>query len=328
MNPSCHIDVSVIIVSYNTLSYLQRSIASVAEGFRKYTAEVVVVDNNSQDGSREWLQTQPHIRSILNATNTGFAVANNQAIEVRRGRHCLLLNSDAFMHPGCGDRLVAFLESHPKAGLAVPTFEYENGVWQQSFGYFPSLWRMLSTLVGWQSLTHVYYRWRDKYYPLSQPSRQDYGEGAGLLIRDEVIRGLGGLSPDYFFYAEDIDYNLRATRAGWQTWWVPTARLTHVRGASLARKDTALGAERKLRGLVKFTHHYYSPVEARAVFFLQYLHLQKLVYLAEVAAKLPGFKYHAASRLPLYRVNRNLYRKSISHPKYKTLVEQVLAYKA
>lgn len=314
------VDVSVIIISYNTLAYLQRSAQSVAGGFRRYAAEVIVVDNGSSDGSREWLQGQPRLRAVLNPANVGFAAANNQAIALRRGRHCMLLNSDAFLHPGCGDTLVDFLDGHPRAGLVVPTFEYEGGIWQPSCGDFPSLRSALAVLLGWRAIAHAYYRWRDRRPPPMRPSRQGYGEGAGLLIRDRVLEQIGGLAPAYYFYGEDAEYCMRAARAGWQTWWAPAARLTHVRGASLSRKDIAASAERQLLGVMRFMGEHYPPTMVRAAFVVMVLQHLKMVILGRLAARLPGAGGEIARRLPLYDAHYRLYRKYLGPRGYADLV--------
>lgn len=316
-------DVSIIIVSYNTLAYLQQSISSVARGFRRYTTEIIVVDNGSTDGSLEYLVSLPYIRLITNSKNLGFPEANNQALKVARGKHYYLLNSDAFFHEACGDLQMDFILAHSEVGLVTPTFEYLNGSWQQSFGDFPTLWRGIQNLLGKDILLTAYYSLMHQQRVNLKPRRVDYGEGAGLLIRGEVKRDIGGLSTDYFFYGDDIDYALRAAKAGWQTWWVPQACLTHVRGGSLKMKDFEAGLERQFTYFMRFWVFNYSPTTVRWGFIFKCLYWQRMVWGALCLAWMPKIGEWVKGRLQRYRVARDLHWCYFPRNRFHKLIEKV-----
>ncbi|PLS79891.1 MAG: hypothetical protein CYG59_10825 [Chloroflexi bacterium] len=318
-----HPDVSVIIVSRNTQDYLRRSIESIQLGFQRYTVEIIVVDNASTDGTVEYVRSLPNVRLIANQTNTGFAEANNQAFKIARGEHYFLLNSDAFMHQSCGDILLDFMRKHSRAGLIVPTFEYVGGRWQPSFGSFPTVSRALQALLGIENVQILVYRLLDKYHRrLLRPKRVDYGEGAGLLIRGEVLREIGGISTDYFFYSEDVDFNLQAARAGWQTWWVPQARLTHVRGGSLSQKDFEAGLHMKFRSSMKLLLRHYSKRQVRLTYFLRFCYHQRVLWSLKLLALLPGTSRFMRYRLDKYRIVRDLYLTYLPARRFYSYIEE------
>jgi GT2 family glycosyltransferase len=315
-------DVSVIIVSLNTLAYLQQAIHSVKLGFKRYTTEIIVVDNGSTDGSVDYVALLPHVRLIANNINVGFAKANNQAFAVAQGQHCFLLNSDAFLHESCGDVLVDFMVRHSKVGLVVPTFQYTNSHWQPSFGSFATVRRGVQALLGIENIRFAVYHALDTWQRSAlRPKRVDYGEGAGLLIHDEVRRAIGGLAEDYFFYHEDMDYCLRAAKAGWQTWWVPMARLTHVRGGSLSSRNFEAGLQRKLRSFIQFIVRNSSKKEARLVFFLRYLYHQRLLLTVQMLSRTPVLRAWTNDRLHKYQVVKDVYQQYLPPSRFWKLVK-------
>jgi len=319
-------DVSVIIISFNTLDYLKRSIASVALGFQRHTFEIIVVDNGSTDGSLEYLRSEPFIRLIENQENRGFPVANNQAMEIAVGQHYFLLNSDAFLHESCGDLMLDFLLTHPRVGLVVSTFEFLHGGWQQSFGDFPTLYRGVQKLLGrdiletaWYNLMH---RWGRN---ILRPQRVDYGEGAGLLIRGQVKQDIGGLSADYFFYGDDVDYALRASKANWGTWWLPQAHLTHVRGGSLRMKDYEAALKKQYKYFMRFWVSNYSPRSVRVGYILKCLYWQRMVWGARFLAWLPVIGNRVQTRLQKYQIARDMHWQNLPKDRYDQLIQSVKA---
>ena len=214
--------------------------------------------------------------------------------------------------------------THPKVGLVVPTFEYLNGNWQPSFGAFPTIWNAVEALLGIRDLRVLFYFWVHKWARSAlKPQRVDYGEGAGLLIRDAVRRAIGGLLTEYFAYGEDLDYCFRAAKAGWRTWWVPGARLTHVRGASLARKDPENGRKVKFLALTRFLVRNYSLVEARVVFILWCLNLQRMLLAIQLGTAIPGLKEQFGDRLTAYRVVRDLYWHHLPWERFQALLSEI-----
>jgi len=218
----------VIVLQWNGWEYTRDCLASLAA--RTYPeAEVVVVDNGSTDGSAEAARAAagPGVRVIENAENLRFAEGNNVALrEALRARadYALLLNNDTLVDPGFLEPLVGFLEAHPRAGAAAPLICYSeprDRVWFA--GGRVSLWLGLTAHRGLRQTDRGQFR---------APRRCGYLTGCALLVRREVLERVGMLDPDYYIYAEDADFSLRARRAGYSLWCVPAARVWHRISAS------------------------------------------------------------------------------------------------
>lgn len=202
---------SVIIVSYNTKSLLEKCLESIrASTLDKKAYEVIVIDNGSTDGSAK-------LAMIKNKQNLGYAVANNQGIKIARGEYILLLNSDTEVKPTALEALVNFMDFHSQAGIASAQLLNPDGSIQPSGGYLPRL----SNITLWMFFIDGYHIQNPAYY---QKTRQvGWVQGAALIMRKSV----GLLDENIFMYGEDVELCLRAKKAGWQVWTVATAQVIH-----------------------------------------------------------------------------------------------------
>lgn len=229
--------VHVVIVSYNTRELLRRCLHSLGDELNLIGA-VTVVDNASGDGSVEMLRADfPCVQVEANAENPGFAVAVNQVLLRHAEHHVLLLNPDTEVHPGSLSRLVNVLEGHPQAGIVGPS-EARPGRADPalSAGHQPRLWRLFTHYSGISRFS------RDRpalegFYLLrgiNNDCTREVGwvSGSCMLVRSDVVQCLGPMTERWFMYAEDLEYCLRATRAGYSIWHVPEATITHCVGAS------------------------------------------------------------------------------------------------
>ncbi len=226
-------DVSVIIVNWNTRDLLERCLTTAQANAGALSLELVVVDNASSDDSVAMTRARfPGARLIANTANVGFARANNQGAAEAHGRYLLLLNSDAFLQPGALEALVQVADAQPRAGLVGAHLRNADGTFQASHTPFPSLGREFLILSGLGRLAY------GRYFPSRGPDEArgpqsvDYVEGACLLVRPEAYAAVGGLDEGYFMYAEEVDLCYALRRAGWQVWYHPQARVTHLGGAS------------------------------------------------------------------------------------------------
>jgi GT2 family glycosyltransferase len=243
---SRRIDVSVVVVSYNTRDWLGRCLASIPAAARDNTVEVIVVDNASRDGSADAVADAfPEAQVIRNSENVGFGRAVNQGAKFARGEYVMLLNPDGNLEPHAIDRLVGFARSNPQyvicGGRTVsPTGELDP----RSCWAAPSLWSLacgatlLSTLRPGS--------------PLFDPEAMgDFGRdharqvdivtGCLLLASLEDWRSLGGFDERYFVYGEDADLCLRATaQTGRACAITPDAVMVHAVGASSASRPDKL----------------------------------------------------------------------------------------
>jgi GT2 family glycosyltransferase len=226
-------DLSVVVVSYNTRELLARCLRSIAETVRGLSVEVIVVDNASTDDSAMMVAREfPDARLLVNRANRGFAQANNVGIAQCSGRYVLLLNSDAILHAGAAQAMTALLDAHPEAGAVGGMLLNPDGSFQGSHADFPRLTDELLLLVGAP-------RWlRPKTYPSRGEAdsqvrcRTGWVSGALLLLRREALAGVGLLDERFFMYAEEMDLCYRLRRMGWDVYYEPAARATHWGGAS------------------------------------------------------------------------------------------------
>ena len=224
-------DISVIIINWNTRDLLLSSIRSVYETLRDISFEIWVVDNGSTDGSQEAVKTGfPMVHLIENTQNRGFAAANNQALTQMTGRYALLLNSDATLTDGAAAHLLAFMESTPTAGMACGQLLNLDGSRQNSIANFPTLLTLISNETLLRILLPDNYPSKRRYYP--GPIPIESGIGACLMIRKAAMDSVGIFDENFFFFFEETDWAYRMRRANWQIYFVPSARILHAQGKS------------------------------------------------------------------------------------------------
>jgi N-acetylglucosaminyl-diphospho-decaprenol L-rhamnosyltransferase len=237
-DPDPSLDLSVIIVSYNTSDLLSNCLASIEAWFEASdtTGEVIVVDNASTDGTSAMLKRRfPSVRLITNGHNAGFAAANNQGMRWARGRHMLLLNPDTTVVADAFGALSSFLDKHPDAGIAGPRLRYPDGSTQSSRRRFPT------RLTGFLESTLIQDYWSDnrvlrRYYMADTSDGErhdvDWLVGACLIVRREAIESAGLLDERYFMYSEEIEWCYRIKQHGWRVVYVPDATVVHHEGSS------------------------------------------------------------------------------------------------
>jgi GT2 family glycosyltransferase len=253
-------DVTVAVLSWNARGYLRRCLASLYQpddesvqaawtkaGYvtmpsspERVSWETVVVDQESLDGSPEMVEAEfPEARLVRQKPNLGFAGGNNVAYGHAAGRYFLLLNSDTVVHPGWLTALVEYADAHPRVGLIGPKLLNPDGSLQYSCRRFPSLGAGLfrHTPLEWLAPKNRFtadYLMRD--WPHDEPREVDWLSGACLMARREMIEEIGPLDDGYFMYFEDVDWAMRAHRAGWEVCYVPEPVVIHEIGRSSDRR--------------------------------------------------------------------------------------------
>jgi len=229
------VDLSVIIVSWNTRDLLADCLRSLYANPLPGNAEVWVIDNASTDGSVEMVESCfPMVRLIANLENLGFARANNQALQMCSGRYILLLNPDTEIRPGALQTLMQFMDRNPRAGGAGPYLLNSDGSLQVSCYPLPTLFRELWRLFYLDNLFPVgVYQMRDWNH--NQPRQVEVLKGACIILRRQALEQVGLFDEDYFIYTEEVDLCYRFTRAGWPLYWVPRAKVVHFGGQSVEK---------------------------------------------------------------------------------------------
>ena len=235
------IDVSVLIVSWNTRALTSACLASLPRAAGPVRWDAWVIDNASSDDSVAAIRNGfPDAHIIENATNVGFAAANNQGIRASSGRYVLLLNSDTVMAAGSLADLVGFADQRPAAGVVGPMLVNPDGSYQSGPTPFPSLWTELMSVTG------VGRRLSFRGYPSRRAGKSrtacktDYVVGACMLARRKAVDAVGVLDEGYFMYSEEPDWCWRMKEHGWETWFSPDARVTHFGGQSTRQVKDAM----------------------------------------------------------------------------------------
>ncbi|GAB4563051.1 MAG: glycosyltransferase family 2 protein [Anaerolineae bacterium] len=237
------IDLSIIIVSWNTADYLAACLTSIEAVIRRdedsltfderrRTLEVIVVDNASADGSQRLVSERFSWATLIeNETNIGFAAANNAGIRQARGRYIMLLNSDTEVHPGAMETLLRFMEERPAAGACGPRLLNTDGTLQPSCTPMLTpgreLWRLLFLDQIAPRASYPMARWDP-----GTPRPVEVIKGACMVLRRDALDAVGLLDESYFMYTEEVDLCFRLAAAGWELWWVPQAVVTHHGEAS------------------------------------------------------------------------------------------------
>lgn len=232
-------NLSIVIVSWNVRSLLERTLASLPAAVGDLVWEAIVVDNGSTDDTVEQLSPRfADVHWLANPDNPGYARANNQGLALAQGDFLLLLNPDTEPAAGSLAALVTFLANHPAAGIVGPALVLPDGTPQPyGFGGDPTPTYLLRR--NGQRLLRLgpLHNWG-----AATAAAVDWVSGACLLLRRAVYAQIGGLDEAMFMYFEDNELCLRARQAGWQVWREPAARVMHVGGQSLRQNRQAPAA--------------------------------------------------------------------------------------
>jgi len=230
------IDLSVIIVNFNTRHLLRDCLLSLQKGNDAVCLETIVVDNGSTDGSSEMVAEEfPQVRLIRNQTNEGFAKPNNQGLRIAQGRYLMLLNSDTIVRPHALETLVRFMDEHLDAGACGPRIVFPDGRLQPSCRSFPSLWRHFCDMTGLETLfpKSIFGNFETRF-TYDRDMEVDQPMGAALLVRRKVFQDVGYLDERFAIYYNDVDWCLRIQQAGWKIYFVHNAEIIHYGGKTTA----------------------------------------------------------------------------------------------
>ena len=252
---------TVVIVNYNVCYYVEQCLESVFRATEGMDSEVFVVDNDSTDGSVDYLSRRfaGRITLIDSHKNLGFARANNIAIRQSTGQYVLLLNPDTFVGEDALRQAVDFIDAHPKAGgVGVMMHNSDGTLAPESRRAIPTPWVSLLKMLGFSK------RYYMSHLPWDQPAQIEAMSGAFCLLRREALDAVGLLDQDYFMYGEDIDLSYRILKQGYENWYVP-APIVHYKGESTVRSS------------YRYVHVFY---DAMLIFFRKhYGHLSLFVTL-------------------------------------------------
>lgn len=233
---------SVVIVNYNVKHFIEQCLFSVLKASENIACEVFVVDNNSVDGSVTLIKEKfPQINLIVNKINTGFSVANNQAIKLAKGEYVLLLNPDTVVQEDTFTKILAFMDAHPEAGgLGVKMLDGQGNFAPESKRGLPTPEVAFYKMFGFSRFfpkSKRFGRYHLSFLPENQMNEIDVISGAFMLIRKSVLDTIGLLDETFFMYGEDIDLSYRIKKAGFKNYYFPETQIIHYKGESTKRSS-------------------------------------------------------------------------------------------
>jgi GT2 family glycosyltransferase len=241
-----HPDLSIVIVNYNTRQLLDDCLASLFAAEQPVGgAEIIVVDNDSRDGSQAMVQAKyPAVQLIASEVNRGFSAANNLGTAVASGRTVLFLNSDTRVAAKALTEPVEYLLNHSDVGALTVRLIYPNGERDpDNHRGFPTPWNAICHFSGLNRLfpnDPRYNGYFQSYQNMAETHAVDVIAGSYMLMPLALCRELGGWDETYFFYGEDIDFCYRIRQAGYQIIYYPHVEVLHYKGASSGlRKESA-----------------------------------------------------------------------------------------
>lgn len=259
--------VSVIIVNYNVKYFLEVCLHSVLRAGEGGDIEVIVVDNNSKDGSAEMVKEKfPSVVYIANADNVGFSKANNQGVAIAKGEYILFLNPDTVMPEDFFTKTLPYLDANLAVGSLGPRLIDGKGQFApDSKKSFPSLSVALFKTTGLNKLFSKS-TFFNKYYSVHvgehETAAVDVLSGCCMLVRVSAMQKAGGaFDEDYFMYCEDVDLSYRINKAGYKNMYYPEVDLIHYKGES-TRKATLSYVRIFNEALVTFVKKHYSKQNA------------------------------------------------------------------
>lgn len=266
-------DVSVVVVTWNSLSYLERCLASV----RSY--ETIVVDNGSTDGTVAFVSERFPNVVLIEQENRGMGGGNNAGMRAAHGRYLLLLNADAWVVGDGVAALAAAADAHPRAAVLGPRLRNPDGTLQRSVRGDPTLWRLATEYLFLRKLaprSRLFNAFYGGGFSYDREAEVESLYGPALLVRREAADEVGLFDESFFMFSEETDWLYRFRQAGWTVLFTPAAEVVHVGGASHGGR---LYVE-NLRGILRFLakHHGLSESERARRLLLLALRLRLLIF--------------------------------------------------
>jgi GT2 family glycosyltransferase len=265
-------DISFIIVNWNTSQLLLDCLRSIATTVSGLASEIFVVDNGSTDGSVNAVKEQfgDRVVIIANSGNRGFARANNQALSRAQGNYIVLLNTDTILQDGSIRTLIDFLQKNPSAAMVGPRMIDRDGTLQNCYDNFPSL---ATELLNKSLLRAVLPgKYAGKNPSASGPFEVDSIIGACMAVRRDAIQKVGMLDEDFFFFLEETDWCFRLRAAGWKIYHHPGAAIIHLQGQSKKSRPAQARVE-YYRSLYLFFRKIRTPVSYALLRIVRFIKL-------------------------------------------------------
>lgn len=322
-------DVALIIISFNTRDMLRDCLATVlaeAEPLQSATGralQVHVVDNASRDGSAEMVAAEfSSVRLTRSSVNLGFGPANNRALQTilaeGSAEYIVLLNSDAFLHPGALTAAVEHMDAAPRAAAGGARLVYGDGRWQASARRFHSLLDDAIVATGLAAkfpLSRFFGRFDRTWADQAEAAQTDWVPGAFMMLRAEALRAVGLFDERFFLYYEEVDLCRRLHAAGWQVWYWPLIGVTHLCGESsrtLSELDYASKEAQVVKWRMRSMMLYYRKHHGAQAWLSMRMELthMHIIFLRNRWSRLPERRMRAQRQTSLLALLRDAWRET------------------
>ncbi|MBL1280235.1 MAG: glycosyltransferase [Fluviicola sp.] len=233
---------SVIIVNYNVEYFLDQCLDSVKKAMKNSSVEVIIVDNNSIDGSLQMLNDKySNFHLIANKDNVGFSKANNQGIEIAKGKYVLLLNPDTIVEESTFEKVIDFMEKNDDAGgLGVRMIDGKGNFLPESKRGLPTPKVAFYKIFGLSKLfpkSKKIGQYHLGHLSEFETNEVDILSGAFMLMRKKALDKVGLLDEDFFMYGEDIDLSYRIQKGGYKNYYFAGTKIIHYKGESTKKSS-------------------------------------------------------------------------------------------
>ncbi len=270
-----HIDVSIIIVSWNACDYLHTCLKSIYTYTSGVSFEVIVVDNNSSDNSVSMVEEHfKDVRLIKSNENLGFAKGNNVGILQSSGRYLCLINSDVELIENSIKIMFDYMKSQPSIGVLGPELLNADKTQQRSYKSFPTVWNMFTRALALDKIFPRSKLFGDAlmtYFDGKTTQSVDVLIGAFWFIRRDATDIVGLLDEGYFMYSEDKDWCFRFKKHGWQVLYYPETKVIHYGGGSSTHASERFYIEQARSNLQYYTKNY-GDITRKCLYFIMLFH--------------------------------------------------------
>lgn len=235
------IDVSIIIVNYNTCKITCECIDSVVKKTKDVEYEIILVDNASTDGSKEFFEKDERVTYIYSEKNGGFGYGNNLGMKIAKGKYFFLLNSDTLLINNAIKEFYDYAESKNDKAVYGCYLQHEDGTYCNSFFYFPafSIRQFLRRLIEGQDYSASDY----------QARKVDAVSGADMFFHRELFERTGGFDEAIFLYGEEGEWIYRLSKLNYDCWLLPQPKIIHLEGKSMKMTPSKMA--------IKLSSHFY-----------------------------------------------------------------------
>ena len=274
------LDLSIIILNFNAVDWLEKTLLSIEQFPPDVNGEVIVVDNASDDGSVEMVKADfPRVELVELSDNGGFAKGNNAGIKIAKGRYVMLLNSDTeFSDQTTFSKIIEYFDDLPEIGVITPKLILADGsIDLASHRGEPTPWASLtyfSKLEQFFPNVQFFSQYHQSWKDFNQTHEIEACSGAAMIVRAEAIKKVGLLDEKFFMYGEDLDWCRRFREAGYKVVYFPHCKIIHHKYKSgRGKKSDKMHADSTEHHFWETMKQYYTKHYSKNIFSQKLIHI-------------------------------------------------------